>query len=40
MDTGAGNYNVDRNERFLINTVLDVAAPITIIQNWNPEVKR
>jgi hypothetical protein len=28
------------DERFLINTVLEsAAAPITLIQNWNPEAK-
>ena len=31
-------YDVTRDGRFLINTVLDeIAAPITILQNWNPE---
>ena len=31
-----GQYNVARDGRFLINTVLDdvVSAPITIVQNW------
>ncbi len=30
-------YDVTRDGRFLINTVLDeAAAPITLIQNWNP----
>ena len=34
-------YDVDSNGRFLINTVLDnAAAPITLLQNWNPEAKR
>jgi hypothetical protein len=31
-------YDVTRDGRFLINTVLgEIAAPITILQNWNPE---
>ena len=30
-------YDVARDGRFLINTVLDEAtAPITIVQNWRP----
>jgi Tol biopolymer transport system component len=34
-------YDVARDGRFLINTVLDTAAaPITLIQNWNPEAKK
>jgi serine/threonine protein kinase len=34
-------YDVTRDGRFLINTVLDsAAAPITLLQNWNPEAKR
>ena len=33
-------YDVTRDGRFLINTVLDDASsPITLIQNWNPEAK-
>ena len=33
-------YDVAPDGRFLINTVLDeAAAPITLIQNWNPEAK-
>jgi hypothetical protein len=34
-------YDVAPDGRFLINTVLaaDVAAPITLIQNWNPETQ-
>jgi Tol biopolymer transport system component len=34
-------YDVARDGRFLINTVLDDAAsaPITLIQNWRPPVK-
>ena len=40
-DTGLGRqYDVSRDGRSLINTVLDeAAAPITLIQNWNPEAK-
>ena len=31
-------YDVTRDGRFLINTVLDDAAsPITLIQNWKPK---
>lgn len=34
-------YDVTRDGRFLINTVLDEAsAPITLLQNWHPEVKK
>jgi Tol biopolymer transport system component len=34
-------YDVASNGRFLINTELDtVAAPITLLQNWNPEAKK
>ena len=34
-------YDVTRDGRFLINSVLDEAtAPITLIQNWRPEGKR
>jgi serine/threonine-protein kinase len=34
-------YDVALNGRFLINTVLnDAAAPITLLQNWNPEAKQ
>ena len=30
-------YDVARDGRFLINTVLDdAAAPITLLQNWHP----
>jgi len=38
-DLGAGtNYDIVRDGRFLINTILDDAAsPITLIQNWHPE---
>jgi serine/threonine protein kinase len=37
-DTGQGRYyDVARNGRFLINTVLDgAAAPITLVMNWRP----
>ncbi len=41
-DGGLGRqYDVTRDGRFLINTVLDdaVATPITLIQNWRPEGK-
>ena len=34
-------YDVAPDGRFLINTVLDSGtAPITLLQNWNPEAKR
>jgi serine/threonine protein kinase/Tol biopolymer transport system component len=34
-------YDVASDGRFLINTVLDTAAaPITLLQNWNPEAKK
>jgi Tol biopolymer transport system component len=34
-------YDVARDGRFLVNTVLDSApAPITLLQNWNPAVKK
>jgi Tol biopolymer transport system component len=34
-------YDVAPDGRFLINRVVDgAAAPITLIQNWNPEVKQ
>jgi serine/threonine-protein kinase len=38
VDTAQGRqYDVTRDGRFLINTVLDDAnAPITLIQNWDP----
>jgi len=41
-DTGSGRqYDVVPDGRFLILTVLDSAtAPITLIQNWNPEAKK
>ena len=42
VDTGAGRqYDVAPDGRFLINTVLGgAAAPITLLQNWNPEAKK
>jgi len=42
VDNGQGRqYDVTRDGRFLINTVLDDAsAPITLLQNWNPEAKK
>jgi hypothetical protein len=34
-------YDVTRDGRFLINTVLDdPAAAITLVQNWKPEVRK
>jgi hypothetical protein len=34
-------YDVAPDGRFLINTELDsAAAPITLIQNWNPEAMK
>jgi Tol biopolymer transport system component len=38
IDTGVGlQYDVSRDGRFLINTVLDDStAPITLLQNWKP----
>jgi hypothetical protein len=34
-------YDVTRDGRFLINTLLnEAAAPITLLQNWNPEAKK
>jgi len=38
-DQSAQQYDVDRNGRFLINTVLDDSSPITLIQNWKPPAK-
>ena len=37
----ARNYDVTRDGRFLINTVLDktAASPITLLQNWKPPAK-
>jgi Tol biopolymer transport system component len=42
---GTGNqvwqYDVTRDGRFLITTVLDEAsAPVTLLQNWHPEAKK
>ncbi len=39
---GAGReYDMSRDGRFLINTVLDdAAAPITLLQNWHPDAKK
>ncbi len=34
------HFDVTRDGRFLINTVLDDgSSPITLIQNWNPQGK-
>jgi hypothetical protein len=34
-------YDVSADGRFLIDTVLeDDASPITLLQNWNPDVKK
>jgi len=40
-DNGQGRqYDVARDGRFLVNSVLDeAAAPITLIQNWKPPGK-
>ena len=42
MENGQGRqYDVSRDGRFLINTVLDHAsAPITLLMNWHPEAKK
>ena len=42
VDSGLGpQYDVAPDGRFLINTVLDsAAAPITLLMNWNPDVKK
>jgi hypothetical protein len=38
--TQGRQYDVPPDGRFLINTELDSAtAPITLLQNWNPEAK-
>jgi Tol biopolymer transport system component len=35
------NYDIARDGRILINTVLDeAAAPITLLMNWRPDVKK
>ena len=41
-ESGTGRqYDVARDGRFLINTVLNEAsAPITLLQNWRPEAKK
>jgi Tol biopolymer transport system component len=41
-DTQMGwQYDVTRDGRFLINTLLqEAAAPITLLQNWNPGARR
>jgi hypothetical protein len=40
-DSPGRQYDVTRDGRFLINTVLDEAsAPITLLQNWHPEAKK
>ena len=34
-------YDITADGRFLINTALNEAtAPITLLQNWNPEAKK
>jgi hypothetical protein len=41
-DNGQGRqYDVSRDGRFLINTVLEdaTASPITLLQNWNPPIR-
>jgi Tol biopolymer transport system component/DNA-binding winged helix-turn-helix (wHTH) protein len=38
VNTGGRQFDVSREGRFLINTVLDSAAtPITLLQNWKPK---
>lgn len=41
-DPGQGrNYDVAPDGRFLINTMLaEAAAPITLIQSWQPDAKK
>ena len=37
---GPLQYDISREGRFLINTIVDAdAAPITILQNWKPPAK-
>ena len=37
---GKPQYDIAPAGRFLSNTVLDSSpAPITLVQNWNPEVR-
>ena len=39
-NTQGQQYDVTRDGRFLINTVLDDASsPITLLQNWKPPAK-
>jgi hypothetical protein len=39
--TAASQYDISADGRFLIDTLLeDAASPITLLQNWNPEVKK
>ena len=42
IENGLGlQYDVSRDGRFLINTVLDdPSGPITLLQHWRPEAKR
>ena len=43
LDNGSPGrqFDVSRDGRFLINTVLTAAsAPITLLQNWQPEGKK
>jgi hypothetical protein len=42
VDNAQGRqYDVTRDGRLLINTVLDEAStPITLLMNWNPEAKK
>lgn len=40
-NTNGPQYDVARDGRFLINTLLDEAvAPITLMTNWNPDAKK
>jgi hypothetical protein len=39
VGSGGRQYDVTRDGRFLINTVLDDSSPITLIQNWKPSAK-
>ena len=38
--TGGRSYDVAPDGRFLINTSLGSAAPITLLQNWHPETQK
>ena len=42
VSIGVGRqYDVAPDGRFLVNTELEsAAAPITLIQNWNPDAKK